>query len=423
MINLPSKCVGLVVKVASRCNLNCTYCYMYNMGDETYRNQPKVMKPEVISNLLARVREHCLRHGIKKFAFGFHGGEPLLTGKKFYRQFVEQANELLTPEITPVFTLQTNGILLDEDWCLLFNQLNIRLSISLDGTPDDNNRFRIDHAGRGSYNRILKGLKIAYSSKGMVAQPGILSVINIDADPIKTYQHFKSLDVRSVDFLFPDATYDRLPLKPTANASMHPYADWLIKIFDQWFDEPHPKMHIRTFAGLVASVLGGEYPTDNMGEFNNELLVIETNGDIEAIDMLKICGDGFTKAGINVQSHGLDDAIEHDLANLYHQSHQKLCKQCLSCPVKNICGGGYLPNRYRHDNGFNNPSIYCSDLFKLIAHVQNKVVQQIPAHIVAQAKLFELSYEVDFKQLISHQHLVPEVDYSSELESFRIHNN
>jgi uncharacterized protein len=383
-------CRNLVIKVASRCNLNCTYCYMYNMGDETYRNQPKVMSDRVAEALITRVYNHCKRHGLTEFAFTFHGGEPMLAGKKFFRRFTAKVNAALLPEINPIFVMQTNGVLLDEEWCRLLGELNINFGISLDGKKEDNDRYRIDHAGRGSYDSIVRGLNTALQSSHIKKKPGLLSVININSDPVETYEHFKSLGIDAVDFLLPEATHQKRPqrpLDPAKRQSETPYADWLIGVFDVWFHEPHPKRRIRTFNHLIHSLLGGTFTSDILGDCVNAVLVIETDGGIEAVDALKVCGHGFTKAGTNVLHNELDDAMQTDLASLYIYSHSRLSEVCLACPLKDICGGGYLPHRYSEHNGFNNPSVYCRDLVKLIAHMQHAILDQMPDTFLKQSGL------------------------------------
>src|SRR5688572_1741196 len=156
----PLKCQTLVIKIASRCNLNCKYCYMYNMGDLSFQKQPKVMKDVVLTAMMQRVKDHCAIHGIKAFTLIMHGGEPLLAGFDFFRKFVNTANEMLLPDVQPVFVLQTNGTMLTEEWCQLLGELKIvNLGISLDGVKEINDINRIDHAGRGSYDRIIQGLK------------------------------------------------------------------------------------------------------------------------------------------------------------------------------------------------------------------------------------------------------------------------
>ena len=127
------KCHLLVVKVASRCNLNCSYCYVYNAGDRSHLLQPAIMADETVAALIQRTATHCRRHGIAEFTFVFHGGEPLLAGPGFFRRFVAHVARDFPPETKPRFCLQTNGTLLTKEWCELLSDLNIGIGISLDG--------------------------------------------------------------------------------------------------------------------------------------------------------------------------------------------------------------------------------------------------------------------------------------------------
>jgi uncharacterized protein len=370
---------------------------MYNMGDLSFQKQPKVMSDKVLEAMMNRVLEHCRQHNLKTFTLIMHGGEPLLAGPEFFRKFVAAANSILLPEVQPILVLQTNATLLTEEWCKLLGELKIvNLGISLDGVKEINDINRIDHAGRGSYDRIIQGLKIAQESVHLKTDPAVLSVVNIDADPVGTYLHFKELGITNVDFLIPDSTYEQPPPRPTVDRGLSaeaPYADWLIKIFDMWFEEGNRRISIRKFELIMHMLLGGVVTADNFGNLQNEVLVIETDGGIEAVDVLKICGDSFTKAGANVLTHSFGEAMATDLANLYHMSHKKLCNQCMKCPVKDVCGGGYLPHRFKKENGFNNPTVYCHDMMKLITHIQNKVIQQLPENVLKSANIEPLSYE------------------------------
>jgi len=414
----PLKCRTLVVKVASRCNLNCSYCYMYNSGDETYKSQPKVMSYQVVDWMMYRAKDHCRELNLKEFTFVLHGGEPLLAEKEFFIYFVSKANVVLQPEVQPRFIIQTNALLLTEDWCKLLGELNISIGISLDGLKQDNDQFRVDHSGKGSYDRIIKGLQIAQQSPHIKSKPGILSVININADPLDSYHHFKELMVRSVDWLLPDATFDHPPAQPTADkywATDTAYADWLIPIFDAWFMDKQSRYDIRQFYFIVHSILGGDFSADNLGQLNNEVLVIETDGSIEAVDGLKVCGNGFTKDEANVATHSFEQAMETKLARLYHLSHQLLPKKCLACPVNEICGGGTIPHRYSKQNGFNNPSVYCKDLLKLITHIQNRVIEQLPQELIDRANIVPIKYEEALAMIEEQIIHIEEPAYTSTL--------
>lgn len=418
--NSELKCNFLVMKIASRCNLNCTYCIMYNVGDLSYKNQPKVMSDAVVDALLDRVKTHCRRHGIDKFDFSFHGGEPLLAGPDFFRKFVAKANARLLPAVTPSYTLQTNGTLLTEDWCRLFGELDISIAVSLDGTPEANDMYRIDHAGRGSYDKIRQGFSIAKNSKHLRYVPNVLSVINVQSDPLEVYRHFRQLGVTGIDFILPHATHDQPPAgfaerKPGDT----PYADWLIAVFDHWFVESKPKPSIRFFDFIIASILGFDAPFEYLGIQRNEILIVETDGGIEPVDSLKACGEGFTKVGANVLTHHLDSAFDVQLARLYNLSHQMLCKQCSHCPVRHVCGGGFLPDRYSKATGFNNPSVYCADLMKVITHIQNRVLDHFPADMLDKLGLAPLSYEEARTLLRDGAAGEDEPWYALELEAFR----
>ena len=416
------KCNFVVLKIASRCNLNCSYCIMYNVGDDTYKKQPKVMSDKTVDALLNRIKKHCLKHNINVFDFSFHGGEPLLAGPEFFIKFIQKVKEILPSHIQISYTLQTNGILISDEWCDLFSKLNIFIAVSLDGTPAANDKFRVDHAGRGSYKAIVSGLKIAQRSKALNYSPNILSVINVESDPMEVYNHFKSLGVQSVDFILPHQIHEDEPLsiyKCDIHSEATPYGDWLVKIFDQWFYEKKPRPEIRFFDVIIACILGMDVPFEYLGGQKNEILVIETNGGIEAVDSLKACGNGFTKNGVNVATHDIDEALENELAQVYSMSHQLLCKQCSCCPIKNVCGGGFLPDRYSKQNGFNNPSIYCKDLTRIITHIQNAIVDCLDPADTAVLEIKKITYLDVRKSIIKKMNVTAEPTYLALLEKFK----
>lgn len=387
-------CKALVVKVASRCNLNCTYCYMYNMGDTTYKNQPKVMQHDVIGALINEINSYCLKYELKTFLIVFHGGEPLLTGKDFYEDFVTAEKKIIGDKVRLIYTIQTNAVLLTDAWCELFARLNITVGISLDGTAAINNKYRIDHSGKGSYDRIVKGLKIAQNNAKINRALGIITVINNSVSPYEVYSHFKELGIRKADFLFPDANYEHQPIRTYNNPLTveYEYGQWLSDLFDLWIADDSSRIKINFFENIILTLLGERVSNEVIGTENNELLVIETDGSIESVDTLRICGNGITKEDINIKTSGLADAFNNEMVKLYYSANKNLCKTCSSCPVSEVCGGGYLPHRYKNSNGFDNPSVYCKDLMKLITHIQNNIFSQLPAEILEESQITMLSY-------------------------------
>ena len=377
-----------IVKIASRCNLNCSYCYMYNLADTTYRGQPRVMSHATVDALVRKAADHCARHGIAHFRFVFHGGEPLLAEPALLRYFVERAAAEFPPGTTPLFSLQTNGTLLTQEWCELLRDLGVLVGISVDGPKARNDVHRVDHTGAGSYDRVRSGWDLAVAN-GL--QPGLLTVVDVAADPIEIFEHVLELRPRKVDFLLPDANYETQPAGMAESTSPTPYADWLLRIFDVWIAAETPPVRIRLFEQIIGGILGAANSTDALGPGPNEVVVIETDGGIEPVDVLKACKHGITKTPLNVGAHALDDAFAIPVVELYHLSNERLCATCERCPVKSVCAGGYLPHRYKESNAFDNPSVYCADLLKLITVIQNWVLATLPADVVQSAGVVPLA--------------------------------
>lgn len=375
----------LVIKTASRCNLNCSYCYVYNMGDETYKVQPKLMSEDTALSIVKRTEEHCIENKVQHFSFVFHGGEPLLQSKSFYSFFVQHVNELLIKKhsIKCYFSLQTNGLLMDKEWCLLLNKLKISTGISLDGYKEINDQFRVDHKGRGSYDKTIRGINIG--KQYLKRKVGILGVMDINSDPVKMYDHIKRTSSNSImDMLWPLATWDNYPKELVVDSCdsqvSTPFADWLITIFDLWFEErPKTNLQIRIFTSIMNLIMDVETGWDEeFGLNNNKLLCIETDGNMGVSGDFNICGKDFFKPGSNIHSHSFTNSLQTPLGEKYYEGSKNLCQQCTHCPIVEVCGGGHMTSRYSNANGFNNPSIYCHDRIKLIVHIQNAIFDALP---------------------------------------------
>jgi len=351
------------------------------------------MSQGVVDATIARIREHALRHGLESVNIVFHGGEPLLAGENFFRYFVEAANTRLRPSVRPHFLMQTNATLLSCRWLELFAELGINFGISLDGTPEAHDANRVDHQGRGSYQKVEEAIRLITSSDRSLhnlARP-VLTVINLESDPLDVYRHLRGLGFKGADFHLPDGTHDAPAPGLVDGGTDTPYADWLIAIFNEWFDQADGSFRIRLFENIIGLIFGVELSTDNIGGRKSNCIVIETDGGMEPIDALKACAEGITKVGLNVVNNEIDDAYEIPLFRLYLGGADVLCDTCKSCPIGKVCGGGYLPHRYSSANGFDNPSIYCRDLMKLISHIQERVLDTLPPKVRADMQLATLS--------------------------------
>lgn len=408
---------SLVVKIASRCNINCTYCYMYNHLDQSYKSQPKFMSKETINNLKDKIKNHCVKHELKDFYLIIHGGEPLLSKVSDLRHFLETLKSLDKDDIAIHFAVQTNGMLINEEYCKLFNEFGVGIGISIDGKEEINDLYRLDKQGNGTFSRVKEGIEQAH--KHLKNPLGCLSVVNLQSDPIESYEIFRDLKFKGANFLLLDENYDTLGLD-SETIKGHKNSNWLIELFDHWYKiDDKERVRIRKFENIISYILGSEIGTESSGKGYNKVAVIETNGDIEPLDVLKICGEEFTKHKFNLGENELDDVFESDLVKVYYNSKQYLSKQCLACPVQDVCGGGYIPHRFNSENGFNNPSIYCKDLLRLITHIQNVVIDDMPKEIVEESDVERLTYEKALEMISAKLPEIEEPAYTSLLEHFK----
>jgi uncharacterized protein len=389
-------CTSIVLKVASRCNLNCTYCYVYNKGNDNYKLQPKIMKKETVIKLLEKIKEHCQKYKLDSFLIVFHGGEPLLAGIDFFNTFVElYKNIYQDSDITLKFTMQSNGVLLNDELTKNLKNLNIQIGISIDGTKKSNNDNRIFHNGNGSYTDILNGFNSVKKIFGS-SYANCLCVIDVNEKPIEVYEHFKKIEVNNLNLLFPDFTID----DKQNGIEIPNLGEWLIEMYDIW-DADRTINKISPFAEITGLILGiEECGSEAIGKRENKTIVIETNGNIEAVDTLKICENNFTKTTLNIFNNNLNDIYSsNSLATEYYLSHENLCKKCSNCDLEEICGGGFIAHRYSSINRFDNPTVYCEDLAKLICHIQNKLYEDLPENIAS--KIEKLNYNEIYEYIQS----------------------
>jgi len=359
----------LVLKIAELCNLNCSYCYLYQHEDQRWRVRAKFMSEDVFEQILRRVSQYCDRRGRHEMTLIFHGGEPTLAGPERIEYFADRAKRVLGPCLGGL-AMQTNGTLLDSDWIEVLNRTDIQVGVSLDGPANIHNANRVDFHGRGSYAAAVRGLRLLQHA-GL--SPSVLCVVNPKASGRTVYRSFRSLGVERFDFLLPDVTHDsKQRFFPKSEGT--PVGDYLIEVFDEWFAEDNPDVKVRLFWGFISTLLGGASNTDQFGNPVSSYLVIETDGSIHLNDVFRICEDGMTAGGIDVFRHGFDD-LAHAVPLLYRVTHEgvRLAPQCEACPERNVCGGGYLPHRYARANGFDNPSVWCEDILKLLSHVRKRV--------------------------------------------------
>jgi uncharacterized protein len=153
----------------------------------------------------------------------------------------------------------------------------------------------------------------------------------------------------------------------------------LIRVFDLWYDSK-PVMGVRLFEEIMNALLGGTSLSEAVGLSSPQSIVVETDGTFERTDALKIAYDGAAATGYNVFEHSLNDVLHHPAVAAGMLGKAVLSATCHKCSIVPACGGGLFPHRYRASNGFDNPSIYCNDLGRLINHIAQRLRVDLARH-------------------------------------------
>ena len=150
---------SFLLKVASRCNLACDYCYVYQHGDDSWRDMPKLMSRDTIEHVVQQVTEYFTKTPVPESTFVFHGGEPLLWGAERIASTADLLRKSIGDLSEPNFSVQTNALLLDDDAIQILSDAAVKVSISLDGPAKLHDKHRPDHGGNATHSLTVENLK------------------------------------------------------------------------------------------------------------------------------------------------------------------------------------------------------------------------------------------------------------------------
>jgi uncharacterized protein len=370
----------VLLKVASRCNLDCSYCYVYNMGDESWRAMPKRMTPDTQERVAAQLGRLFVaqRH---PFAVVLHGGEPLLLGPKQLQTLFEILRTALPASCS--ISIQTNGVLMTSrvlDLCAAFA---VSLSISLDGPAAVHDKNRVTLGRAGSHAAVIAGLsRIQRHPCAVALFSGVLAVVDPASDPDEIYSYFRTLGAPSIDFLYRDGNRRVLPYGKGDLGTVE-YGRWMSTILDRYLTDPNPP-RIRVLDDMMKLILGGAGVKEGVGLTDFGIVVVDTDGSFTKNDTLRSTplGDRFDGRW-TVNRDELVEVVRSPEFLAYHTLQQPTSPICQACPDLGVCGGGMLAHRFDTSNGYNNPSVFCADQKWLIARMRLYLTAYLAQRAVA----------------------------------------
>lgn len=260
--------------------------------------------------------------------------------------------------------MQTNAILVDEDWISFFAKHRISVGVSLDGPKHINDVNRVDHKKRGTYDAVVKGIRVLQraAAHDLIPGPGVICVIDPTQDAAEIYRHFvDELELHNMSFLLPMGSHDQSD--PAIAAKMKIY---LADLIAEWRGDDNPNVNVRMFNSFLNHIGANNDALAMKAVFADEAVIVAvaSNGDISVNDELKSINFGQNLG--NVSDTSLRDFLANPVHAYLDEVWNKVSEECGECAWVGYCRGGsqhqVVSNRYSAKNGFNNKSVFCDGL-------------------------------------------------------------
>ena len=283
---------GTMIKpIGSACNLDCHYCY-YRDKSEIYSGNMPRMSEELLERYIQQYIEGASQQNI---SFCWHGGEPLMAGLPFFEKAMELQRKYAGDKVIEN-TLQTNGILVNEDWCRFFKENNFLIGLSLDGPEDIHYAFRRDCGGAPTFARVMKAVELM---KRHGVEFNILATVNARSEErgVEVYKFLTSINPY-IQFL-PVVEYVRMrpgkrPLIVSPDeedavpapwsVSAKGYGKFMCDVFDEWVKYDVGKNFVQLFDVTLGNWCGVPPSLCAFAEVCGDGLVVEHNGDVYSCD-------------------------------------------------------------------------------------------------------------------------------------------
>ena len=325
----------LIKPSGSDCNLDCTYCFYKNRTPELGRGKQR-MSEEVLEKLI----KDYMQLGFPVAGFAWQGGEPTLMGIDFYRKVVELQKKYGRPGRQVSNTMQTNAVLIDDEWCQFLHDYKFLLGVSIDGPKEFHDYYRLDHSGSGTFDKVIRAIEKCKEYKVALNTLTLLNAKNAER-PDEVFDFLAGLDVMFLQFI-PCAE-----LNPStgeiADFSVTPeqYGEFLCRLFDRWYEYGPTKLSIRDFDSILSYYITGGHSICTFQSRCNQYIVIEHTGDV-------FCCDFFVEPKWRI-GNILDTPIEKlatdNRKRTFAGMKQNLGNKCLICRHLSICRGGCLKDR------------------------------------------------------------------------------
>lgn len=326
--------INVLIKPASgNCNLHCKYCFYNDVIENRKEKNYGIMSYETLEILVKKTFEYAEN----MVGFTFQGGEPTLAGLDFYKYLIELQEKYNVKKIQVNNAIQTNGMIIDDEWAEFFSKNKFLVGISLDGPKDIHDLNRININGIGSYKRIEKTIESFNKYK---VEYNILSVVtkSVARHVEKIYKYYSKNNFEYLQFI---PCLDELGKEAGKNPySLTPetYEAFLKKLFDLWYADfkSDRRISIRMFDNILQILLGMQPEACDMSGSCSANLVVEADGTCYPCDFYVL--DKWNMG--NIIEDSIQGLVKGERAKEFVDSGKDLPNDCRRCEFLSICRGG-----------------------------------------------------------------------------------
>lgn len=350
------------------CNLDCTYCYFLSK-EQMYPDSPFKMTDDLLGKF---TRQYIRAQRAQQVSFVWQGGEPTLMGLNFFQKAIEYQTKYQRPGMRVENAFQTNGTLLDDDWCRFFKENDFLIGISMDGPEQLHNMYRKDKGGADTSDAVLRGLALLQKHDVDFNILCAVHAANVE-HPLEIYQYFRDqLGVKFIQFI-PIVERDNNTGFQVGNkirdrsVTGKNYGAFLSAIFDEWIINDVGNVFVQIIDVALGKWLGSPGGLCIFEETCGLGLAIEHNGDLFSCDHFV---EPKSKLGNITKVDIIDMVSSQKQYKFGMQKIESLPQYCLDCEVRFTCNGGCPKNRVHHTpNGVYGLNYLCEGYRAFFKHI------------------------------------------------------
>jgi uncharacterized protein len=376
------------------CNLDCTYCYYLEKENLFPKGENFRMKPEVLE---AYIRQYIESQNTHEVTFAWQGGEPTLLGLDYFQKIVELEKKYSAGRVINN-TLQTNGTLLNDEWCQFFREHHFLIGLSIDGPRHLHDTYRLDKGQKPTFDRVMRGLELLKKHQVEFNTLTVISASNAK-HPIEVYDFLREVGSGYIQFI---PLVERLPAPGNKSSGLdfaeppepgqadtpvtrwsvpsEMYGDFLIQIFDAWVRRDVGKVFVQMF-DVSLGIWSGHGPglclfLKDCGEG----LALEHNGDLYSCDHFV-----YPKFQLgNIMNESISTMVNSTKQKEFGEAKSStLPKFCRECDVRFACQGECPKHRFtKTPDGEEGLNYLCASYKKFFRHV-DPYMKQMSAFMMA----------------------------------------